>query len=138
MLPALGTAASVVDRDETQAVLNLLIASLNDADKNPRKLRFDPKNSFGFDSPRVLCGPDGFRESIQGPQGRQSFALKVAGVNAFSLADFIAQAKGVEFMRLEASVGSLRNEVQLTKGYLALARLRLKTAKALLVKATAQ
>ncbi len=138
MLPALGTAASVVDRDETQAVLDLLIASMNDADKNPRKVRFDPKNSFGLDSPRVLCGPGGFQESIQGLQGRQSFPLKVVGVNAFSLADFITQAKRVDFMRLEASVEGLRNELQLTRGYLALARLRLKTAKALLVNATAQ
>jgi hypothetical protein len=137
MLSALGTAASVVDRDETQAILNLLISSLNDADKNPRKLRFDPKNSFGLDSPRVLCGPGGFRESIEGLQGRQSFPLKVVGVNAFSLADFIAQAKRVDFMRLEASVEALRNELQLTKGYVALARMRLKTAKALL-KAAAQ
>ena len=82
MLPALGTAASVVDRDETQAVLNLLIASINDADKNPRKLRFDPKNTSGLDSPRVLCGPGGFQESIQGLQGRQSFPLKVGGVRS--------------------------------------------------------
>jgi hypothetical protein len=137
-LSALGTAVSAVDRDETQAVLSLLIASMNDADRNPRKLRFDPKNSFELDSPRVLCGTGGFHESIQGLQGRQSFPLKVAGVNAFSLADFIAQAKGVDFMRLEASVELLRNELQLTKGYLALARLRLKTAKALMVKAAAQ
>ena len=129
VLPALATAASAVDRDETQAVLSLLIASLNDANANPRKIRFDPKYSFGFDGPRVLMGRGGFLEVIQAGQRRQSFPLKVTGVSAFSLEDFIAQAKGVDFMRLQASVGTLRNELQLTKGYVALARLRLKTAK---------
>jgi hypothetical protein len=138
MLPALGTASSAVDRDETQAVLSLLIASLNDAGNNPRKVRFDPRYSFGFDGPRALSGPGGFQEVIQGLQGRQSFPLKVTGVNAFSLEGFIAQAKDVDFMRLEASVETLWSELQLTKGYLALARLRLKMAKALVGKVTAQ
>jgi hypothetical protein len=138
MLPALGTASSAVDRDETQAVLSLLIASLNDANNNPRKIRFDPRDSFGFDGPRALSGPGGFQEVIQGLQGRQSFPLKVTGLNAFSLEGFIAQAKDVDFMRLEASVETLRSELQLTKGYLALARLRLKIAKALVAKVTPQ
>jgi hypothetical protein len=138
MLPALGTASSAVDRDETQAVLSLLIASLNDADNNPRKIKFDPRYSFAFDGPRALSGSGGFQEVIQGLQGRQSFPLKVTGVNAFSLEGFIAQAKNVDFMRLEASVETLRSELQLTKGYLALARLRLKMAKALVGKAAGQ
>lgn len=135
MLSALATAASGVDRDETQAVLSLLIASLNDANTNPRKLKFDPKYSFGFDGPRVLLESQGFLEAIQGTQGRQSFKLNVPGIGAYSLADFIAQAKGVDFMRLEASVGTLHSELQLTKGYLALATLRLKVAKAAVVQA---
>lgn len=129
LLPALATASSGVDRDETQAVLSLLIASLNDANNNPRKIKFDAKYSFGFDGPRVLFGSGGFQEVIQGAQGRQSFPLQVTGVGAFSLEGFIAQAKGVDFMRLQASVETLRNELQLTKGYVALARLRLKIAK---------
>jgi len=138
LLPALAAAARPVDRDETQAVLSLLIASINDASTTPRKSRFDPKYSLPFDGPRVVFGPGGFQEAIQGAQGRASFPLKVTGVNAFSLEQFIGQAKSEDFMRLEASVGTLRNEFQLTKGYLALAKLRLKLAKALNAKVGAQ
>ena len=134
ILSALATAASGVDRDETQAALSLLIASLNDANNNPRKVKFDPRYAFGFDGPRVLSAVGELREVIQGTQVRQSFPLKVTGVNAYSLADFIAQAKGVDFMRLQSSVETVRNELQLTKGYLALAKSRLKTAKALVGK----
>jgi len=129
VLPALATASSGVDRDETQAVLGLLIAALNDANTNPRKIRFDPRSPFSFDGPRILFGSSGFEEVVQGNQGRQTFPLRVTGANAFSLADFIGQAKGVDFMRLEASVQGLRNELQLTKAFVALARLRLKMAK---------
>lgn len=130
VLPALATAASGVDRDETQAVLSSIIASANGANTSPRKSRFDPKYPFSFDGPRVLRGPDGFQELIEGAQGRATFPLEVAEVTAFSLEDFIAQAKNVDFMRLEATVEGLRNELQLTRAYLALARLRLKIAKA--------
>lgn len=135
MLPALGTAASGVDRDETQAVLSLMIASLNDANANPRKIKFDPTYFFPFDGPRVLMGPDGFVEVVRDERHTLTFPLKVTGVGAYSLADFITKSKGVDFMRLQASVETLRNELQLTRGYLALAKIRLKAGKAALGKA---
>lgn len=138
LLPALAAAASAVDRDETQAVLSLLIASANGANTMPRKSRFNPKDSVSFDGNRILFGPGGFQEVIQGAQGRQSFPLKVTGVNAFSLEQFIAQEKGEDLMRLEATVETLHNELQLTKAYLALAQLRLKLAKALRTKSDRQ
>jgi hypothetical protein len=134
LLPALATAASGVDRDETQAVLSSIVSSQNDANTSPRKSRFDPRSSLAFDGPRILCGPGGFQESIQGAQGRVTFPLQVTGAAAFSLQDFIAQAKNVDFMRLEATVEGLHNELHLTRAYLALALLRLKTAKALVEK----
>ena len=134
VLPALATAASGVDRDETQAVLSSIVSSANGANTSPRQRRFDPKSPFSFDGPRVLCGPGGFQEWIQGAQGRVSFPLKVTGVKAFSFEDFVIQAKGVDFMRLAATVEGLHNELQLTRAYLALARLRLKIAKALTAK----
>ena len=134
VLAALATAASGVDRDETQAVLSSMIASANGANFSPRKSRFDPKSPFSFDGPRILRGPDGFQELIQGAHGRATFPLKVTGVTAFSLEDFVAQAKGVDFMRLAATVEGLHNELQLTRAYLALARLRLKMAKAFATK----
>ena len=135
MLSALGTAASGADRDETQAVLSLLIASLNDANANPRKVKFDPTYFFPFDGPRVLMGSDGFVEVVRDNSRTVGFPLKVTHVEAYSLADFITQSKGVDFMRLQASVETLRNELQLTRGYLALAKVRLKAAKAVLGKA---
>lgn len=135
VLPTLATAASTVDRDETQAVLSAMIAAANGANTSPRRTKFDPRSPFAFDGPRVLRGPSGFQESIQGEQGRATFPLKVTGASAFSLEDFIAQAKNVDFMRLEASVESLHGELPLTRAYLALARLRLKVAKTGLKKA---
>jgi hypothetical protein len=129
ILSALGTAASGVDRDETQAVLSLLIASLNDANTNPRKIKFDPTYFFAFDGPRVLMGPDGFLEMVRDKGHTAYFPLKVTHVDAYSLADFITHAKGVDFMRLQAWVETLRSELQLTRGYVALAKIRLKAAK---------
>ena len=128
MLPALATACSPIDSDETQAVLSQLIEAYNGAAIAPHKVRFDAKSSGAFDGQRVLFGSGGFLEVVQGSQGRQNFTLKVTGVTAFSLEAFISQAKHADFLRLVATVEGLHNEVQLTKGYLALAGLRLKKA----------
>jgi hypothetical protein len=138
LLPAFAAACMAVDRDETQGVLNQLIASSNDASTTPRKSRFDPKDTRAFDGARVLFGPGGFQETVQSARGRQNFSLKVTGVSAFSLESFIAQAKSMDFMQLEATVEGLRNELQLTKAYLALARLRLKMAKSVSTKPALQ
>ncbi len=129
-LSALAASSLQADRDEAQAVLNLLISSSNDDATSPRKSRFDPKDSGPFDSRRVLFGSGGFIETVQAAHGRQNFSLKVTGVSAYSLEAFIAQAKAMDFMQLEATVEGLHNELQLTRAYLALAQLRLKAAKA--------
>jgi hypothetical protein len=129
VLPALAAACMPVDRDETQAVLSQLITSYNDATTSPRKTRFDPKNDGPFDGQRVIFGRAGFVEVVQGGQHQQSFPLRVTGVSAFSLEDFLTQAKDMDFPRLVATVEQLRDEIHLVKAYLALARLRLKTAK---------
>ena len=73
---------------------------------------------------RRAAGAAGARR--RGVCARQNFTLRVTGVTAFSLEAFIAQAKHADFLRLVATVEGLHNEVQLIKGYLALAALRLK------------
>jgi hypothetical protein len=129
LLSALAAAAIPVDSVEGQAALSLLITSYNDANSTPRKTRFRPSDTGAFDGPRIVFGPAGFTEVVRAGSRQESFRLTVPGVGAFSLEAFIAQAKDVDFMRLNAAVAGLRNEVQLAKAYVAMAKLRLKMAK---------
>lgn len=129
LLPALGAACMKVDAEESLSVLRQIIGAYNDANVSPRKARFAPWDTGVFDGRRIVFGPAGFTEVIHTGTRQQSFSLKAPGVTAFSLEAFIAQAKDLDFPQLAAAIGELHNELQLTKGYLALAGLRLKVAK---------
>ena len=128
LLSALAASLVRVDTETSFGILNQLVASYNDVRTNPRRGKFEPAkvSRATSDSSLILPGNRGFYEAVQTQRGRRNFGLHVPGVDAFTLAAFLAAADPKDYERLSAAILGLRDETTQAAAWVTLAQLRLK------------
>ena len=140
LLSALSAALVRCDTQSAMGTLDLLVRAYNDVYANPRRGKFDPRAArliFNTDSTvdtstdtsLILTGTRGFYEAVQTELGRHNFMLKVPGVTALSIGNFLSSAATVDPGLLEAAVLGLRDENTRAQALVRLAEVRIKTAK---------
>jgi hypothetical protein len=90
---------------------------------------FSAKAALGTDSSLILFNRRGLCEVVDTGQHRYNFRLSVPGVEALTLPALVRLARGVDPARLEAILGSLRDETQMAFALNALAALRLEPGR---------
>jgi hypothetical protein len=131
LLSALASALARIDPQSAMATLDLLVRAYNDVYVNPRRGKFDPRATrSATDSPLILAGPRGLYEAVQTGHGRRNFVLKVPGVTALNIGNFLLGATTIEPERLEAAILGLKDENTRAAALVRLAQLRIRLAKA--------
>jgi hypothetical protein len=136
---ALATGMLKADVDTAFTVLDSLIRAYNDVYISPRRGRFDPRSArrtyearadTSTDTALILPASGGFYEAVQTGFGRQNFRLRVPGVDAFGLGDFLIQAGGrADPAHLGAMLLSLRDENTQANALIDLAAGRMRAAR---------
>ena len=132
LLSAVCAALVGSDVQATVSTLDLLVKAYNDVYTSPRRGRFEPRASRRTtnDSMVILAGTRGLYEAVQTGTGRRHFGLKVPGVTALSIGNFVMSAAAVDPARLEAQILGLRDENTRAGALVRLADIRIRTAKA--------
>jgi hypothetical protein len=140
LLAALSAALVKTDTQAAMGTLDLLVRAYNDVYSNPRRGRFEPRAArqiynkdtgvdTSTDSSLILAGTRGMYEAVQTERGRHNFTLKVPGVSALNLANFLMAAGTVDPGRLEAPILGLRDENTRAGALVRLGDLRIRSAK---------
>ena len=117
------TAAAMLhsDPDRALATLGQAITALNDAARNPRRGRFNPRTSdrsfnidrdLSTDSGFIVFGNGGAYEVLETAVVRYNFTLNVPGLGAFDVSRFVANANVIELKRLELTLLEIREETR--------------------------
>jgi hypothetical protein len=130
LLSALASALARIDPQSAMATLDLLVRAYNDVYVNPRRGKFDPRATrSATDSPLILAGPRGLYEAVQTGHGRRNFVLKVPGVTALNIGNFLLGTTTIEPERLEAVILGLKDENTRAGALVKLAQLRIRLAR---------
>ena len=140
LFAALVAAVAKTDAQAAVGTLDLLIKAYNDVYSNPRRGRFEPRAASRIfnkdtsvdtstDSSLILAGTRGLYEAVQTQRGRRNFPLKLPGVTALNLANFVMSAAKIDPGLLEAAILGLRDENTRAGGLVRLGALRIRTAK---------
>jgi hypothetical protein len=121
LLTALAGAALSKAPDEALGILRQSIEAENDASSQTGESGGDSSDG----GPAIRCGPVGLVEEVDTGEGRQSILLRAPGLSTYTISGLLAQARKLDFPRLESAAQELRDPAQLAEALVALAELRL-------------